>query len=80
MKAGADGMDLTYGDTMADLAESTLGAIVGGLVTWLRMPRDKAERRKGWRHAVAGWRRAGEPIAIVGGHGSLAERAVRAAR
>jgi hypothetical protein len=80
MKLGADGMNLTYEDTMADLAESTLGAIAGGIVTWLRMPRAKAERRRGWRHAVAGWRRAGEPIAIVGGRGSVAERAVAAAR
>jgi hypothetical protein len=80
MRLGADGMDLTYEDTMADLAESTLGAIAGGIVTWLRMPRAKAERRRGWRHAVAGWRRAGEPIAIAGGRGSVAERAVAAAR
>ena len=58
MKAGADGMDLTYEDTMADLAESAAGAIVGGLVTWLRMPRERAERRRGWRHAVGGWREA----------------------
>jgi hypothetical protein len=75
MKAGADGMDLTYDDTMADLAESALGAIVGGLVTWLRMPRDRDERRRGWRHAVAGWRGAGEPLAILGGRGSIAEQA-----
>ena len=80
MKAGADGMNLTYEDTMADLAESTLGAIVGGLVTWLRMPRAKDERRRGWRHAVAGWRAAGEQIALAGGRGSVAERAVAAAR
>jgi hypothetical protein len=80
MRAGADGMNLTYEDTMADLAESTLGAVVGGLVTWLRMPHAKAERRHGWRHAVAGWRTAGEPIAIVGGRGSAAEQAVAAAR
>ena len=80
MKLGADGMDLTYDDTMADLAESTLGAFAGGLVTYLRMPRAKAERRRGWRHAVAGWREAGEPIAIAGGHGSAAERAIEAAR
>jgi hypothetical protein len=79
-KAGADGMDLTYEDTMADLAESTLGAVVGGIVTWLRMPRDRSERTRGWRHAVAGWRRAGEPIAIAGGRGSAAERAIAAAR
>ena len=79
-KAGANGMDLTYEDTMADLAESALGALVGGLVTWLRMPRNPAERRRGWRHAVGGWRRAGEPIAIAGGPGSVAERAIAAAR
>jgi hypothetical protein len=80
MKAGADGMDLTYEDTMADLAESALGAVVGGLVTWPRMPRDRAERRRGWRHAVAGWRGAGEPIAIVGGRGTVAARAIAAVR
>jgi len=80
MKAGADGMDLTYEDTMADLAESAAGAIVGGLVTWARMPRDRAERRRGWRHAVGGWRDRGEPVAITGGRGSAAERAMRVAR
>ncbi|HEX2753832.1 MAG TPA: hypothetical protein VHM48_00115 [Candidatus Limnocylindrales bacterium] len=75
MKAGADGMDLTYADTMADLTESALGAVVGGIVTWLRMPRDRAERRQGWRHAVAGWRRAGEPVALIAGRGPAAEPA-----
>ncbi|HUQ77555.1 MAG TPA: hypothetical protein VM427_01615 [Patescibacteria group bacterium] len=74
MKAGADGMDLTYDDTMADLAESTLGAVAGGLVTWLRMPRTKTERRRGWRHAVAGWRRHGTPMAVLGGRGTVADR------
>ena len=80
MKLGADGMNLTYEDTMADLAESALGAIVGGVVTWLRMPRVEADRRRGWRHAIGGWRQAGEPIAITGGRGSVAERAVARAR
>jgi hypothetical protein len=75
-KAGADGMDLTYDDTMADLAESMIGAVAGGVVTWLRMPRSKAERKQGWRHAVAGWRRAGEPIALIGGRGTVAEQAL----
>ena len=80
MKAGADGMDLTYDDTMADLLESAIGAVVGGIVTWLRMPRDLVERRRGWRHAVAGWRQAGEPIAILGDRGTVAGRAIAAAR
>ena len=38
--------------------------------------RAKAERRRGWRHAVAGLATAGEPIAIVGGRG-LGRRAGR---
>jgi len=49
-KAGADGMDLTYDDTMADLAEGFLGAVLGGLFTLTRVPRSRAERnRHGWR-------------------------------
>jgi len=78
MKAGADGMDLTYVDTIADMAESAAGAIVGGVVTWLRMPAERSERRRGWRHALGGWRTSGEPIALTGGQGSAAERAIRA--
>jgi hypothetical protein len=50
MKLGADGMDLTYDDTMADLAEGFLGAAVGALFTLTRVPRSRAERdRGGWR-------------------------------
>jgi len=75
LKAGADNMGLTYEDTMGDLIASSLGAIVGGLVTWLRMPRSKEERRRGWRHAVSGWREAGEPLPIVGGPDTGADRA-----
>ena len=75
MKAGAGGMNLSYDDTMVDLAASTLGAIVGGLVTWLRMPRARDERRRGWRHAMSGWRESGEPMAIVGGRGTVADAA-----
>ncbi len=78
-KAGADGMNLTYDDTMADLSESTLGALVGGLVTLLRMPRARADRSRGWRHAVAGWRRADEPMALLGGRGTVADRTIAAA-
>jgi hypothetical protein len=73
MKAGADNMDLGYEDTMGDLIASTLGAIAGGVVTWLRMPRSKEERRRGWRHAVSGWREAGEPIPVVGGPDTVAD-------
>jgi hypothetical protein len=74
MKAGADGMNLTYEDTMADIIESSIGAIVGAAAVWLRMPRAKRERgRGGWRHAVAGWHRTGEPISIVGRRGTVAE-------
>jgi hypothetical protein len=73
MKAGAGGMGLGYDDTMTDLIASTAGAIVGGLVTWLRMPRSKEERRQGWRHAMSGWRQADEPMAIVGGTGTVAD-------
>jgi hypothetical protein len=75
MKGGAGEMNLSYDDTMVDLAASSLGAIVGGVVTWLRMPRAKRERRRGWRHAVSGWRDAGEPLAIVGGQGTVADAA-----
>jgi hypothetical protein len=37
-KFGASGMDLSYGDTMADLIESSAGAVLGGIVTLLRHP------------------------------------------
>lgn len=50
MRMGANGMDLTYDDTMDDLIESTLGAIVGGLFTLTRVPRSReARKRVGWR-------------------------------
>ncbi len=78
MKAGADNMDLSYDDTMIDIIDSAAGAIVGGLITWLRMPKEKEERKRGWRHAVSGWRQAGEPVAIVGGEGTVADAAIGA--
>ncbi len=37
-KLGARGMDLTYDDTMADLIETSAGAVLGGVVTLLRHP------------------------------------------
>jgi hypothetical protein len=38
MKLGAKGMDLTYDDTITDLAETAAGALLGGFVTLLRHP------------------------------------------
>jgi hypothetical protein len=50
MRLGADGMDLTYDDTMADLAEGFLGAAMGALFTLTRVPRARTAReRRGWR-------------------------------
>jgi hypothetical protein len=50
MKMGANGMDLSYDDTMDDLIESTLGAIVGGLFTLTRVRKSReARKRAGWR-------------------------------
>lgn len=50
MRFGADGLDLTYEDTMADLAEGVLGAVLGALFTLTRVPGPRTERdRSGWR-------------------------------
>lgn len=47
---GADGMNLTYADTMDDIAESWLGALVGGLFILTRLPRAKGDRQEaGWQ-------------------------------
>jgi len=51
-KFGARGMDLSYDDTMADLVETSAGALLGGVVTLLRHP---AQLRR-----IPG--RAGDPI------------------
>lgn len=49
-RMGADGMDLTYDDSMADLAEGFVGAALGALFTVTRVPRSRTERdRHGWR-------------------------------
>ncbi len=46
----ADGLNLTYEDTMDDIAESALGAVVGGLFTLTRVERSReARERAGWR-------------------------------
>jgi hypothetical protein len=52
-RLGARGMDLSYHDTMHDMIESTLGAVLGGLFTFARMSRSKGAReRTGWRSVV----------------------------
>jgi uncharacterized membrane protein YjdF len=38
LKLGAKGMDLSYDDTMTDLAETMSGAILGAAITLLRHP------------------------------------------
>jgi hypothetical protein len=38
LKLGARGMDLSYDDTMADLIETSAGALLGGAITLLRHP------------------------------------------
>ena len=53
LQLGADGMDLTYDDTMADLAEGFVGAVLGSLFTLTRVPRSRAERdRRGCREPL----------------------------
>ena len=49
-KLGADGMNLTYEDTMMDIIEGFVGAAIGALFALTRTPRSKdARRRSGWR-------------------------------
>ena len=49
---GARGMDLSYQDTMDDMIESTIGALVGGAFTLTRVPRSKSARPSGWRSVI----------------------------
>lgn len=52
-RLGADGMDLTYDDTMFDLGEGFVGAMLGALFTLTRVPRSRSERdRRGWREPL----------------------------
>jgi hypothetical protein len=52
-RLGADGMNLTYTDTMDDIIEGFLGAGVGALFALTRTPRSKAARRQaGWRQTI----------------------------
>ena len=59
-RLGADGMNLTYEDSMDDIGESWIGAVLGALFTLTRMPRSRSAReRAGWRE-VLGVRRTGD--------------------
>lgn len=50
MRLGAKGMDLTYDDTMADIAEGFIGAALGALFTLTRVPPARTDRNlSGWR-------------------------------
>jgi hypothetical protein len=52
-KLGADGMNLTYDDTMHDIIEGFIGAAIGALFALTRTPRTKAGRRRtGWREPL----------------------------
>lgn len=53
LKLGAEGMDLTYDDTMYDIAEGFLGAILGALFTLTRVPRSRGARKQhGWQESL----------------------------
>jgi hypothetical protein len=57
LQLGADGMNLTYQDTMVDLIDGWVGAIAGALFTLTRVPRARDQRNeRGWR-GVLGLRR-----------------------
>ncbi len=52
-RLGADGMNLTYEDTMDDIIEGFLGAGLGALFALTRTPRSKADRQQsGWRQQL----------------------------
>jgi len=52
-KLGADGMNLTYDDTMHDIMEGFVGAAIGALFALTRTPRSRASRRRaGWRASL----------------------------
>jgi hypothetical protein len=56
LQLGADGMNLTYQDTMVDILDGWVGAIVGALFTLTRVPREREKRsRHGWR-GILGFR------------------------
>jgi hypothetical protein len=57
MRLGANGMNLTYDDTMADLFDGWIGAVAGAAFTLTHVPQERSKRnRHGWR-GVLGLRR-----------------------
>ncbi len=49
-RLGASGLDLSYEDTMDDIGETWIGAVLGALFTLTRMPHSKSDRTQaGWR-------------------------------
>ena len=52
-RMGADGMHLTYEDTMHDIAEGFVGAALGAAFVQLRLPRSRGGRKlTGWRASL----------------------------
>ena len=52
-KLGANGMNLTYEDTMFDGAEGFVGAAIGAAFVQLRLPRTRPGRKlRGWRASL----------------------------
>ena len=52
-RLGADGMNLTYEDTMFDIAEGFVGAVLGAGFVLTRLPRTKGGRKRtGWRASL----------------------------
>lgn len=50
MRLGQGGMDLTYEDTMVDIIDTWIGAVIGALFLLLSTPRHRSRRtRRGWR-------------------------------
>ena len=50
MRLGAGGMHLTYEDTVTDLLDGWVGAVLGAAFTMTRVPRERERRnRHGWR-------------------------------
>jgi uncharacterized membrane protein YjdF len=57
MRLGANGMGLTYEDTMADLIEGVVGAAIGAFVSVARWPKDRRTGPRRARGSAVGWPR-----------------------